>query len=63
MPNTDEQVLKFILETPKKYSDRYKEVVPDGKAAVIGTLYVQRWYTESATELTVVISKGDNRNA
>ncbi|MEH6626162.1 MAG: hypothetical protein V7739_06955 [Motiliproteus sp.] len=49
--------VKFQLEKEVKHSVRYKEVVEEGRAPVVGSIYVQKWYAGDAKELTIVISK------
>ena len=47
--------LEFEKET--KNSVRYKEVPEAGKAPVLGSLYVQKWFAGDAKTLSVTIDK------
>ncbi|OMH38809.1 hypothetical protein [Motiliproteus sp. MSK22-1] len=49
--------VKFEIEKEVKHSVRYKEVVEDGRAPVVGSIYVQKWFAGDAKELTVTIEK------
>ncbi len=49
--------VKFELEKEVKHSVRFKEVVEEGRAAVVGSLYVQKWYAGDAKTLTLTLSK------
>ncbi|MEH6470846.1 MAG: hypothetical protein V7752_06300 [Halopseudomonas sp.] len=49
--------VKFELEKQVKHSVRYKEVVEEGRAPVVGSLYVQKWYAGDAKTLTLTLSK------
>ena len=49
--------VRFELEKTVKHSVRYKEVVEEGRAPLVGSLYVQKWYAGDAKELTVTIAK------
>jgi len=48
--------IKFVLEKEVKNSVRFKEVTEAGEAAVLGSLYVQKWYIKDCTELTVTLT-------
>jgi|TARA_R110002020_G_scaffold373379_2_gene584821 hypothetical protein len=50
-----EQTIRFEKEQDKKYSIRYKELVPDDRAAVIGTLYVQKWFAQGSNLIDVTV--------
>ena len=52
-------VLKFEYEKETKNSVRYKEVPEEGKAPVMGTLYVQKWYAGASRQLEVTLEKKD----
>ena len=49
------KTIKFVLEKEVKNSVRFKEVPEAGEAAVLGSLYVQKWYIKDCTELTVTL--------
>lgn len=50
-----QQIIKFTKERDTKNTVRFNEVVAEDAAAVIGTLYVQKWFVQGATELTVTV--------
>ena len=54
-----EIIVKFEFEKETKNSVRYKEVAEEGKAAVVGSLYVQKWFAGSTKSLEVTINKKD----
>ena len=51
--------VKFEYEKETKNSVRYKEVPEEGKAPVVGSLYVQKWFAGDTKTLEVAISKKD----
>lgn len=50
-------ILQFVIEKETKNSVRYKEQPEDGKAPIMGTLYVQKWFAGNAETLEVTIEK------
>ena len=52
-------VLKFEYEKETKNSVRYKEVPEEGKAPIMGTLYVQKWYAGATKKLEVTLEAKD----
>ena len=52
-------IVKFTIEKETKNSVRYKEQPEDGKAPVMGTLYVQKWFAGETKTLEVTIDKKD----
>ena len=48
-------ILEFEKKT--KNSVRFKEVPEDGKAPVLGSLYVQNWFAGDAKQLKVTVEK------
>ena len=52
-------IVKFTIEKETKNSVRYKEQPEDGKAPVMGTLYVQKWFAGDTKTLEVTINKKD----
>ena len=52
-------IVKFTIEKETKNSVRYKEQPEDGKAPVMGTLYVQKWFADETKTLEVTIDKKD----
>jgi hypothetical protein len=51
--------VKFTYEKETKNSVRYQEVPEEGKAPIMGTLYVQKWYAGSSKNIEVTIDKKD----
>jgi len=52
-------VINFELEKQTKNSVRYKEVPEAGKAPVVGSLYVQKWFAGDSKKLEITIDKKD----
>lgn len=52
-------LIKFEYEKETKNSVRYKEVPDEGKAPVLGTVYVQKWFAGSSKVIEVTIDKKD----
>lgn len=52
-------LVRFEFEKETKNSVRYKEVPEEGKAPVIGSLYVQKWFAGNTKNLEVSIDKKD----
>jgi len=52
-------VVKFSYEKETKNSVRFKEAPEEGKAPIVGTLYVQKWFAGSSRNLLVTIDKKD----
>lgn len=51
--------VKFTLEKETKNSVRYKEMPEDGKAPIMGTVYVQKWFAGDTQNLVITIDKKD----
>tara|TARA_R110000772_G_scaffold25894_6_gene67216 strand:+ start:4096 stop:4269 length:174 start_codon:yes stop_codon:yes gene_type:complete len=51
--------LNFTLEKETKNSVRYKEVPEEGKAPVLGSIYVQKWYAGSSKNIQITVEKKD----
>ena len=49
--------VKFEYEKETKNSVRYKEVPEEGKAPIVGTLYVQKWFAGDCKALEISIQK------
>ncbi len=47
--------IKFLHEKETKNTQRFQEIVPDGQAAKVGTLYLNKSDAGDATELLVTI--------
>ncbi len=52
-------MVKFELEKETKNSVRYKEVPEEGKAPIVGSLYVQKWFAGSSKNIEISIEKKD----
>lgn len=52
-------LVKFEYEKETKNSVRYKECPEEGKAPIVGTLYLQKWFSGSSKVLEVTIDKKD----
>jgi hypothetical protein len=52
-------IVKFTLEKETKNSVRYKEVPEAGKAPIMGTVYVQKWFAGESKEIEIAIKKKD----
>ena len=50
-------IVHFKFETETKNSIRYKEVPEPGKAPIMGSLYVQKWFAGETKEITLTIEK------
>ena len=53
------EVISFEFEKETKNSVRYKEVPVEGKAPIVGTLYVQKWFAGDTKNLEIIIDKKD----
>ena len=51
--------VKFEYEKETKNSVRYQEVPEEGKAPIMGTLYVQKWFAGSSKKLEITLEKKD----
>jgi hypothetical protein len=47
--------IKLVFEKETKNSVRYKEVPAEGKAPLVGTLYVQKWFAGKSKSLQLTI--------
>ena len=52
-------VVNFEFEKETKNSVRYKEVPEAGKAPIVGSLFVQKWFAGETKTLSVSIEKKD----
>lgn len=52
-------VVNFEFEKETKNSVRYKEVPEEGKAPIVGSIYVQKWFAGSTKNIAVSIEKKD----
>lgn len=49
--------VKFEYEKETKNSVRYQEVPEEGKAPIMGSLYVQKWFAGNTKTLEITIEK------
>ncbi|MFQ3289034.1 MAG: hypothetical protein ACI93V_001256 [Alteromonadaceae bacterium] len=54
-----QETIKFEYEKSTKNSVRYQEVSEDGKAPILGTVYVQKWFAGNTKTLEITIEKKD----
>ncbi len=52
-------VIGFEFEKETKNSVRFKEVPEPGKAPIVGSLYVQKWFAGDTKVLEITIDKKD----
>ena len=52
-------VVMFEYEKETKNSVRYQEVPEEGKAPIMGSLYVQKWFAGNTKSLEITIEKKD----
>lgn len=50
-----EKIITFEFEKHNKNSTRYKEVPEDGMPPVIGSIYVQKWFSSNHKMIEVTI--------
>jgi len=50
-------ILEFEKET--KNSVRYKEILEEGKAPIVGTVYLQKWFAGNTKQIELVVNKID----
>lgn len=48
-------IVKFEIEKETKNSIRYAEIPEAGKAPIVGSLYVQKWFAGNAKSLQITI--------
>ena len=51
--------VQFEFEKETKNSVRYKEIPEEGKAPIVGSIYVQKWFAGKTKTITVTIDKTD----
>ncbi len=49
----------FEFEKETKNSVRYKEVPEEGKAPIMGSIYVQKWFAGTTKSIDITIEKKD----
>ena len=50
-----EKTVKFKIEKETKNTVKFNEVPAEGEPPIIGTLYVQKWFAGTATEIEVTV--------
>jgi hypothetical protein len=51
--------IKFGFEKKTKNSVRYKEIPGEGKATIIGSIYLQNWFAGDSKNIEITIEKND----
>jgi hypothetical protein len=51
--------IDLTFEKETKNSVRFQEVPEAGKAPILGTVYVQKWYAGDSKNITITIDKKD----
>lgn len=54
-----EKKVKFEFEKNNKNSVRYKEIPEEGMPPVIGSIYVQKWFSGNSKNIELTITKHD----
>ena len=52
-------IVHFEFEKDTKNSVRYKEIPEEGKAPIVGTIYIQKWFAGATKSLDISIEKKD----
>jgi len=52
-------IVKLEFEKETKNSVRYKEVSEEGKAPILGSIYIQKWFAGDTKEIELTIEKRD----
>ena len=47
----------FEFEKETKNSVRYKEIPEEGRAPIVGSLYVQKWFAGTTKSIAITIDK------
>lgn len=51
--------VQFEFEKETKNSVRYKETPEEGKAPIVGSIYVQKWFAGTTKNITITNDKND----
>jgi len=51
--------VKLEFEKENKNSVRYKEISEEGKAPVVGSIYLQKWFAGNAKNIELTVEKTD----
>ena len=52
-------IIKLNYEKETKNSVRYKEQAEEGKAPIVGTVYIQKWFAGDTKTIEITIEKKD----
>ena len=52
-------IVHFEFEKETKNSVRYKEIPQEGRAPIVGSLYVQKWFAGATKSIDITIDKKD----
>ncbi len=52
-------IVHFEFEKETKNSVRYKEIPEEGKAPIMGSIYVQKWFAGTSKSINITIEKKD----
>jgi len=52
-------IVHFEFEKETKNSVRYKEIPEEGRAPIVGSLYVQKWFAGATKSIDITIEKKD----
>ena len=52
-------ILAFEIEKENKNSVRYKEIPKEGMPPILGSIYVQKWFSGNAKKIEISITKSD----
>jgi hypothetical protein len=53
------KTINFEYEKETKNAIRYQEVAVEGKAPIVGSIYIQKWFAGSSKNISVTIEKQD----
>ena len=59
MTELAEKVIKFEFEKHNKNSIRYKEVPENGMPPILGSIYVQKWFSADNKNIEITIKTQD----
>lgn len=52
-------IVKLEFEKETKNSVRYKEISEEGKAPIVGTIYLQKWFAGDSKHIELTVEKKD----
>lgn len=50
-------IVKLEFEKETKNSVRYKEISEEGKAPIVGTIYLQKWFAGDSKHIELTVEK------